>query len=226
VWGALATGMLGWTLVASGAGKLSAWGDFRSGLAKGGIVPRWLVLPIAGVVPPAECAAGVVVLVAPSPRPLAVAAVLYLLFALYQSELLQRGSPADCHCYGRLRHVPPGPGVAVANALLSFAGFALALGALSTGSLLPRLLWGAAAAAAYLLLAGRSRPRAMFSGYPYAELRYVERRLAGDSDLAAREAVAKEFNLGVHVTYLLVPRRKAWWLVVRARWRGTAAPIP
>lgn len=225
MWGALATGLGGWCLVASGAGKLTAWSDFQGGLVAGGIVPKRLAPALSAVVPPLEVAVGLAVLALPRPHVLEAAGLLFLLFAIYQGELLARGSPADCHCYGRLRHVPPGPALAVANALLAFAAFALALGAAGTGPLLPRLLWGAVAAALYLILAGRSQPRTGLSGYPYAEVRYVERRLAGDPDRVAREFVANEMGLRLQFTYLLVPRHKALWLVLRARLRGSAASI-
>jgi hypothetical protein len=225
MWGALAAGVVGWVLVAAGAGKLTGWAEFRRGLEAGRLLPGPLAAAVAVVLPPAELAAGGLVLLAPQPRALAAAGLLLTAFAVYQAELRQRGGDADCHCYGRLRHVPPGPAAIVANACMGFFAFALAAGALSPGSVVLRLGGGAALAAAYLLALGRSHPRVGFTGFPYAELRYVEHRLAGESDAAARQAVAREFGVGVHATYLMLPRYKTWWLVLRARLRGTAAPI-
>jgi hypothetical protein len=219
----LSAGLIGWTLLASGGGKASDWGVFRRALEQGGVVPRWAAVPLAAAVAVAEIAAGGWVLLRPVPRALQLAGLLYVLFAMYQAELVRRGQPNDCHCYGRLRRVPPGPGVALANALLSFLAFGASFGAWGVGTLLGRLLWGAAAAAVYLLLAGRAQPRTGLRGYPYAELRYVERRLAGAGDREAREALARDLGVRAPVTYLMIPRHKAWWLVLRARWRGSAA---
>lgn len=218
-------GLVGWILVVAGVGKLTGWREFRKGLQDGGLLRGPLALVVAVLLPPAECAAGVVVLLAPHPRPLMVAGALLTAFAVYQAELMQRGNTSDCHCYGRLRQVPPGPAMIVANALLAFAAFAAALGALDPQHLRTRLVAGAVLAALYLLLAGRSRPREGYSGFPYAELRYAEQRLAGADDATARAALAKDMGLGFGATYLLIPRHKAWWIVLRARIRGTAAPI-
>lgn len=221
-----ASGLLGWTLVASGGGKTSDWGAFRRGLQQGGVVPRVLVPGVAAVVPPLEILSGVWILGHPGVTALRLGGALFLLFAMYQAELLRRGpGAADCHCYGRLRHVPPGPGVSLANALLAFLAFGASYGAWGTGSLPGRLAWGAVATALYLLAAGRSQPHQGLRGYPYAEVRYVERRLAGDSDRAAREALGRDLGLRPEVTYLMIPRWRAWWLVLRARWRGSAASI-
>ena len=220
-----AIGLVGWILVAAGVGKLTGWRDFRSGLARGGLLPEPLALVVAVLLPPAECAAGALALLAPHARALIVAGALLTAFAVYQAELMQRGDTSDCHCYGRLRQVRPGPAMILTNALLAFLAFAGALGALGPEHLRTRLLGGALLAVLYLLVAGRSRPREGYSGFPYAELRYVEQRLAGVNDASARAALAKDMGLGVQATYLLIPRYKAWWIVLRARVRGTAAPI-
>ena len=221
-----AAGLLGWTLLASGGGKASDWAAFRQGLQQGGVVPRALVPAVAAAVPPLELLGGAWVLVHPGHVALRLCGALFLLFAMYQAEQLRQGpGAADCHCYGRLRRVPPGPGVALANALLAFLAFGASFGAWGTGSLFGRLIWGAAATAAYLLVAGRSQPRQGLRGYPYAEVRYLERRLAGETDQAARQALARDLGVRPHVTYLMIPRHRAWWLVLRARWRGSAASI-
>jgi hypothetical protein len=221
-----AAGLLGWTLLASGGGKAGDWAAFRGGLQQGGIVPRALVPAVGAVVPPLELLAGAWVLIHPGPAALRVCGVLFLLFAMYQGEMLRHGpGAADCHCYGRLRQVRPGPGASLANAALAFSAFGASFGAWGTGSLAGRLLWGAVATALYLLAAGRSQPKQRIGGYPYAEVRYVERRLAGERDQAAREALARDLGVRPHITYLMIPRYRAWWLVLRARWRGSAASI-
>ncbi len=220
-----AIGLVGWVLLVAGVGKLTGWRDFRSGLKRGGLLSGPLALVVAVLLPPAECAAGLAVLLMPHPRALIVAGALLTAFAMYQAELMQRGDISDCHCYGRLRQVPPGPAMIVANALFGFLAFAGAVGALTPDHLKTRLLGGALLAVLYLLVAGRTRPREGFSGFPYAELRYAEHRLAGEDDATARAALGKDMGLGVQATYLLIPRHKAWWIVLRARIRGTAAPI-
>lgn len=218
LWGALGAGAAGWLLLAAGGGKASDLAAWRRGLGEGGIVPPWALAVVAVLVPPLEVVVGAGALVAPGRWTLLPAGVLFALFAAYQAEEVQRGRPADCNCYGRLRRVEPGPPAILANALLAAAAVAVAEGG-DAGTLPVRLLGGAALAAAYLLCVGRSRPASGWSGFPYAEVAYVRHRLAGTPEAEARAAVAQEFGLGVGATYLLVPRHRAWRLVAAARWR-------
>lgn len=219
MWGALGAGAAGWLLLAAGAGKASDWPAFRRGLTEGRLLPPWAIPPIAAVVPPLELLAGLGALVAPGPRTLIPAGVLFGLFAAYQAEVLQRGNTADCNCYGRLRHVAPGPGSILGSVVLATVAIAVGEGAGTAGGLPLRVIGGALLAGAYLLTFGRGRSAGHFSGFPYAEVHYVRHRLAGEPDMVARAAVAQEFGLGVGATYMLVPRAKAWWLVTEARWK-------
>ncbi len=224
MWLAAVTGSLGWLLVASAAGKATAAGPFREGLERGRLVPAALVRPLALLLPLLEGGCGLAVLAHPAPVPLAAAGCLYGMFAAYQAEVLQRGGDADCHCYGRLRAVVPGPAAVLGNALLATAGLAAAF-APAAGPLWARLLLGAVLAAAYLWLLGRSAPRTGMSGYPYAEVCYLEARRAGQADAQAREAVAAAFGLDPPASYLLVPRTRAWRLAWRARWSRSRRPV-
>ena len=226
MWLAAVTGALGWLLLASAVGKATDANDFREGLERGRLVPQRLVAPLAVALPTLELACGLAVLFHPASADLACAGALYGVFAAYQAEVLQRGGDADCRCYGRLRSVAPGPAAVLGNALLSTAAVALAVHP-AAGHAGVRLLVGAAAAVAYLGVLGRAAPPAGMSGYPYAEVCYLEARRAGRPDAQAREAVAAAFGLDVSASYLLVPRARAWRLGLRARWsRGRRSGEP
>ncbi len=223
MWLAAVTGALGWLLVASAVGKATAASQFREGLERGQLIPARLVRPLALLLPPLELGCGLAVLVHPGAAALTVDGGLFGVFAAYQAEVLQRGGDADCHCYGRLRSVTPGPAAVLGSALLSTAGLAAAFTP-PAGLTWVRLLAGAVLAVAYLGVLGRAAPRVGMSGYPYAEVCYLEARRAGQPDAQARAAVAAAFGLDLPSSYLLVPRTRAWRLGLQARWSRARNP--
>ncbi len=218
VWTAVGAGTAGWLLLTAGVGKVSDWPAFRRSLGEGYILPAQVQALLAAVVPPLEIVLGAGALMLPGPGTLIPAGLLCAAFVAYQTLVLRRGSGADCGCYGRIRRVRYGP--------WSIAAYtAVGAGAITSGILggpgpvLWRTVGGAALAAVILLLLG-ARATEGRSGFPYAEVFYLRRRTAGDSDAAARAAVAEEFGFsGVGPTYKLVPRGRALWLVLAARWK-------
>jgi len=217
VWSTLSAGTAGWLLLAAGVGKVSDWSSFRRSLGDGRIVPERVQPVLAAVVPPLEIAFGLGSLVVPDRWTLIPAGILFGAFAAYQAEVLRRGNTAECGCYGRIRNVQSGPWTIVAYAVLAAA--AIASGVVGRWEpVLLRTEGGAALAAAALLALGARRSERR-SGFPYAEVYYMSQRLAGEPDGPARQALAREFGLGVAATYKLVPRSRALWLVLTARFK-------
>lgn len=218
VWSALGAGTAGWLLLAAGTGKVSDWPSFRRSLANGRIIPEPVQPLLAGAVPPLEIAFGLGGLVMPGVLTLLPAGVLFCAFAAYQAEVLRRGNAADCGCYGRIRNVQAGPWTIVGYAVVATAAIASGVGG-GWNPVLLRTLGGALLAAAALVAFG-ARSSEQRSGFPYAEVYYMSQRRAGESDGPAREALAREFGLGVAATYKLVPRSRAFWLVLSERFKA------
>lgn len=216
VWSGLVAGTAGWLLLAAGAGKLTSdRRAFRNTLAAGDILPAWIRPALTAGVAPAELIVGIAVLTVPAAYDLIPAGLLFGAFAAFQVLLLARRLPTDCGCYGRIRLIRYGPWTVAAYGLLAMGSFAAAI----TGGaepLLLRLVGGAALAVAVLGVLG-ARWTERRARFPYAEVLYVRRRLAGDSDAVARQAVASDFGFHVRATYRLVPRDRAMWLMFQAR---------
>ncbi len=220
LWGAMATGFSGWLLVAAGAGKISAWSEWTEACGEDDTFPQVLRRPLRIVWPTLELLAGVLVLLYPHRDELLAGGLLLTLVAWHQSERMQQGRDPDSHAFGRIRRVRLVPAVVAMHTVLAFSLFATAL-AWNPGPLGARLGHGLFLCAVYLLVAGLWRWRPEEAGLPDAERRYVEERLAGRSDVEARQVLAEKYGLRLSATYLLIPAQEAWWLLWKA---GRSAP--
>jgi peroxiredoxin len=126
--GSLAIGvqvLLAAVFAAAGAAKLLDQSGSRRALIGFG-VPRALAPTLGLALPLAELAAAAALVLRPSARWGAVAALLLLLsFLAGISHALRQGRAPDCHCFGQLHSAPAGRGTLVRNALL--AGLAIVL---------------------------------------------------------------------------------------------------
>jgi len=105
--------------VAAAAGKLADQRAFRSSLADFGMPDRSLAA-LALLLPLAELATAVALLVRESARWGAVAALVLLsVFVAGIAGAMARGRQPDCHCFGQLSSAPAGRGTMIRNALLA-----------------------------------------------------------------------------------------------------------
>src|SRR4051812_13247776 len=83
-------------------------------------VPTRFVAPLAVLLPAAELAVAVTLLLTPTARGGAVGAlVLLVLFITAIGANVARGRQPDCHCFGQLHSAPAGPATLVRNRLLA-----------------------------------------------------------------------------------------------------------
>jgi peroxiredoxin len=119
----------------AGVGKLLDREGSRRALQEFG-VPEGAVPALALALPVAEIAVAVGLLVDPSARYVAIAALLLLgAFIVGIRRALSRGRAPDCHCFGQLHSEPAGTPTVLRNAIL--AGLALALVAAGRGPGVP-----------------------------------------------------------------------------------------
>lgn len=111
-------------------GKLLDLDGSRRALEDFGVPPRLARLGGAAL-PVAELIVAVALLIAPSARWGALAALLLLaVFVAGVVRALARGEAPDCHCFGQIHSEPAGPGTLIRNAVLAAAAaFILVSGA-------------------------------------------------------------------------------------------------
>lgn len=119
--GLLASLSLAAVFAAAGIAKLADHAGTRTAVREFG-APRWLVGPLARVLPLAELAVAILLLPA-STRSVGVAGALVLLvvFSAAIAMSLVRGRTPDCHCFGQLHSSPASWRTLVRNGIL--AGF-------------------------------------------------------------------------------------------------------
>jgi peroxiredoxin/uncharacterized membrane protein YphA (DoxX/SURF4 family) len=101
------------------AGKLADRPGARRALADFGM-PARLVNPVALLLPAAELAAAVALVVQQSARWGAVAALgLLIVFVVGIAKAMARGEAPDCHCFGQLSSAPAGRGTLIRNGILA-----------------------------------------------------------------------------------------------------------
>jgi len=122
--------LLALVLLVAGAAKLADREGSRSAVLAFG-VPELLAGPVVALLPLAELAAGVLLVVSATARAAAVlAAVLLLGFCAGIARSMIRGEAPECHCFGQLHSSPAGPKTLARNALLAaVAGVVIAGGA-------------------------------------------------------------------------------------------------
>jgi peroxiredoxin len=104
---------------AAGLGKLTDRAGTRKAVGEFG-APEWLVAPLALVLPIAELATGIALLLTSTRVAGAVAALsLLAVFSAAVGVNLVRGRKPDCHCFGQLHSAPASWKTLVRNALLS-----------------------------------------------------------------------------------------------------------
>ena len=110
--------LLAIVFAAAGAGKLLDRRGARDALVEFG-VPPWLAPGLGSALPVAELATAVALVLRPSARWGAVAAlVLVLCFIGGITYALTQGRAPDCHCFGQLHSAPAGRSTLIRNALL------------------------------------------------------------------------------------------------------------
>src|ERR671934_912799 len=83
-------------------------------------VPERLAGPLATLLPLAELTIAVTVLLTPTARGAAIAALgLLAVFIAAIAVNLGRGRQPDCHCFGQLHSAPAGPATLLRNAVLA-----------------------------------------------------------------------------------------------------------
>jgi uncharacterized membrane protein YphA (DoxX/SURF4 family)/peroxiredoxin len=142
--------LLAFVFVTAGAAKLLDQPGSRSALAGFGVPAP--VVPAAGLLLPlVELAIGATLVVHPTARWAAAAALLLLLaFIGGIASAMARGHAPDCHCFGQLHSAPAGRGTLIRNAVLA----ALAALVVVHGQAPPIDDWIAARTAAELVAFG------------------------------------------------------------------------
>jgi methylamine dehydrogenase accessory protein MauD len=110
-------------------GKLADQGGTRTAL-RDFRTPEWVVAPLALTLPLAELLTATALLIQPTARGGAVAALALLAaFGAGIAAAMIRGEAPDCHCFGQLHSEPAGRGTLIRNALVAVpAVFLLAYG--------------------------------------------------------------------------------------------------
>lgn len=122
--------VLGVIFLIAGVSKLSDSEGSRRAVEQFG-VPRWSARAVAVVLPFAELAIAIGLLVDPSARYAAVGAlVLLIAFVVGVARAVSKGQSPDCHCLGQLHSEPAGPSTIARNLIL----VALALAVVAAGA--------------------------------------------------------------------------------------------
>lgn len=115
----LARVVLAGVFAVAAAGKLMDLAGSREAVAGFG-VPRVLARPVGTLLPFAELAASVLLVLTAGARAGAVlAAALLLAFAAGIAVNLARGRAVDCHCFGAIHSAPAGPATLARNVVLA-----------------------------------------------------------------------------------------------------------
>jgi peroxiredoxin/uncharacterized membrane protein YphA (DoxX/SURF4 family) len=168
----------------AGAAKLLDQAGSRSALEGFGVPER--VVPGAGMLLPlVELATAVALVIQPTARWGAAAALLLLLAFIGEiAHAMARGKAPDCHCFGQLHSAPAGRGTLARNAVLAV----LAAVVVVAGPGPPIDDWAAARGAAELAVVGLGVVATVL-GAACVRLWLDNRRLRGDLD-RERDAVA------------------------------------
>ncbi|MCP9487510.1 MAG: redoxin domain-containing protein [Gaiellaceae bacterium MAG52_C11] len=144
--GLLASLSLAAVFAAAGIAKLADHSGTRTAVREFG-APRWLVGPLARVLPLAELAVAVLVLPA-STRSLGVggALVLLVVFSAAIATSLVRGRTPDCHCFGQLHSSPASWRTLMRNGILAGFGVLAVTGGIAGET--PSVAWVAGLAGA------------------------------------------------------------------------------
>jgi uncharacterized membrane protein YphA (DoxX/SURF4 family) len=127
--------VLGGLLLLAGVSKLADRPAFREAVADYDVLPMWLERPFAALVPLIETALGVLLLIGFGTRAAAaLAAPLFLSFAIAIGINVWRGRSFDCHCFGAAQREGIGPAALLRSALLVVAALVVAIGASRFGS--------------------------------------------------------------------------------------------
>lgn len=111
--------LLALVFATAAAGKLADQQGTRGTLGDFGM-PEWSRAPLALLLPLAELATAVALVIEQSARWGAIAALsLLVLFAAGIAGAMARGEAPDCHCFGQISSAPAGRGTLIRNAFLA-----------------------------------------------------------------------------------------------------------
>jgi uncharacterized membrane protein YphA (DoxX/SURF4 family) len=127
--------VLGGLLLLAGVSKLTDRAAFREAVANYDVLPLWLERPFAALVPLMETALGVLLLIGLGTRvAAALAAPLFLSFAIAIGINVWRGRSFDCQCFGAAQREGIGPTALLRSSLLVLGALVVAIGASRFGS--------------------------------------------------------------------------------------------
>lgn len=127
--------VLGGLLLLAGVSKLADRAAFRAAVADYDVLPLSLERPFAALVPLMETVLGVLLLLGLGTRvAAALAAPLFLSFAIAIGINVWRGRSFDCHCFGAAQREGIGPASLLRSSLLVLGALVVASGASRFGS--------------------------------------------------------------------------------------------
>jgi uncharacterized membrane protein YphA (DoxX/SURF4 family) len=128
--------VLGGLLLLAGVTKLRDRAAFREAVADYDLLPASLERPFAALVPLAETLLGLLLLLGFGTRvAAALAAPLFLSFAIAIGVNVWRGRSFDCHCFGSAQREGIGPATLLRSTALVLASLVVAIGASRFGAL-------------------------------------------------------------------------------------------